>query len=62
MLVIAEGLTFHVREDVINEENSQLDVSKLKPVSRLGGITYGRTIEGYENQGPITQPKLRNQK
>lgn len=52
VLVIAEGLTFHVREDVINEEKTQLDVSKLKPVSRLGGITYGRTVEGYEKPRP----------
>lgn len=47
-IFIIQGINFHVREDVINEDKNALDLSKLKPVSRLGGITYGRTISGYE--------------
>ncbi|RLV93037.1 Uncharacterized protein JA1_002798 [Spathaspora sp. JA1] len=52
VLCIVEGVNFHVREDVINEDLNNLDISKLKPVSRLGGITYGRTIQGYEKLRP----------
>lgn len=52
VLCIVEGVNFHVREDVINAELNNLDISKLKPVSRLGGITYGRTVDGYEKLRP----------
>lgn len=47
-----EGVQFHAREDLINEDLNILDISKLKPVSRLGGITYGRTAQGYEKPRP----------
>ncbi|SGZ47261.1 CIC11C00000005061 [Sungouiella intermedia] len=52
VLCIVEGVNFHVREDVINEAHNNLDISKLKPVSRLGGITYARTVDGYEKLRP----------
>lgn len=52
VLCIVEGVNFHVREDVINSDRNNLDISKLKPVSRLGGITYGRTVDGYEKMRP----------
>lgn len=45
---IVEGLKFHVRQDVVNEELNLIDMAKLKPVSRLGGISYGRTVDGFE--------------
>lgn len=51
-LCIVEGVKFHVREDVINKELNGLDIAKLKPVSRLGGITYARTVDGYEKPRP----------
>ncbi|CAK9439594.1 uncharacterized protein LODBEIA_P36940 [Lodderomyces beijingensis] len=51
-LCIIEGVNFHVREDVINADLNNLDIAKLKPVSRLGGITYARTVEGYEKPRP----------
>lgn len=51
-LCIIEGVNFHVREDVINKELNNIDISKLKPVSRLGGITYARTVHGYEKPRP----------
>lgn len=47
-----QGINFWVREDVLNEEGSIIDPAKLKPVSRLGGITYGRTTEGFELPRP----------
>lgn len=46
--VLVQAVQFHAREDVINEELNFLDVAKIKAVSRLGGISYGRTTEGYE--------------
>lgn len=50
--MMIEGLTFHIREDVLNEDRNIIDISKLRPVSRLGGITYGRTVDGYELKRP----------
>ena len=52
VLCIVEGVNFHVREDVINSDLNNLDIGRLKPVSRLGGITYGRTVDGYERLRP----------
>ncbi|KAJ6160451.1 hypothetical protein N7470_003847 [Penicillium chermesinum] len=51
-MVIVEGVRFWAREDAINEEQSIIDVNVLKPVSRLGGITYGRVTEIFELQRP----------
>ena len=43
---------FHVRDDVLNP-NSTIDLEKLKPVSRLGGITYGRSTQTFELPRPV---------
>ncbi|KAJ5614695.1 hypothetical protein N7528_008349 [Penicillium herquei] len=51
-MIIVEGVRFWVREDAINEERSVVDLSVLKPISRLGGISYGRTIESFEIPRP----------
>ncbi|EWC44777.1 hypothetical protein DRE_06415 [Drechslerella stenobrocha 248] len=52
--IFAEGVNFHIREDMWLEgnEGSIVDIAKLKPVSRLGGIMYGRTTEGHELPRP----------
>lgn len=47
-----QGINFWVREDVVNEQGSIIDPVKLKAVSRLGGIGYGRTTEGFELPRP----------
>ena len=47
-----QGVNFWVREDVVNEQGSMIDPVKLRPVSRLGGIGYGRTTEGFELPRP----------
>ncbi|GEQ70195.1 hypothetical protein JCM33374_g3871 [Metschnikowia sp. JCM 33374] len=57
-LCIVEGVHFHAREDVINEDLNNLDVAKLKPVGRLGGITYSRTLEGFEKLRPDYQKEV----
>ncbi|KAH6654286.1 hypothetical protein BKA67DRAFT_518339 [Truncatella angustata] len=52
-LVVLEGTRFWVREDAINEERSIVDPEVLKPISRLGGITYGRLTEALEIPRPV---------
>lgn len=52
VLAIIEGVKFWVREDAINEERNLIDPNVLRPMSRLGGITYGRTVEGIEIPRP----------
>lgn len=50
-LLIVEGMKFHIRQDVINEDKT-IDVSKLKPIARLGGITYAKLVSGFEIPRP----------
>lgn len=52
VLAIVEGVRFWVREDAINEERNIIDPAILRPMSRLGGIMYGRTTEGIEIPRP----------
>lgn len=52
VLAIVEGVRFWVREDAINEDRNIIDPGVLRPISRLGGITYGRTVEGCEIPRP----------
>ncbi|TVY53170.1 Uncharacterized protein LCER1_G005332 [Lachnellula cervina] len=48
VLATIEGTRFWVREDAINGDKNLIDPAVLKPISRLGGMTYGRTTEGFE--------------
>ena len=52
VLALIEGTRFWVREDALNEERNLVDPAVLRPVSRMGGITYGRTGPGYEIPRP----------
>lgn len=52
VLAIIEGVRFWVREDAIDEDQSVIDLKVLKPISRLGGISYGRTTEAIEIPRP----------
>lgn len=52
VLAIIEGVRFWVREDALNEERSLIDPGILRAMSRLGGIMYGRTVEGVEIPRP----------
>lgn len=51
-LAIIEGVRFWVRDDAINEDKNLIDLKVLKPISRLGGISYGRTTEALEIPRP----------
>ena len=52
VLAIIEGTRFWVREDAINKDRNIIDPAILRPMARLGGITYGRTTEGLELPRP----------
>jgi len=58
-MVVLEGVWFHVREDAFtNEDQNVLREDVLKPISRLGGITYGLVIHGFEIPRPIYKQYL----
>ncbi|KAH9906433.1 hypothetical protein F4778DRAFT_648897 [Xylariomycetidae sp. FL2044] len=52
-LVVLEGTRFWVREDALNEERNLVDPEVLRPISRLGGITYARVTEAFEIPRPV---------
>lgn len=52
VLAVLEGVKFWAREDAVNEDRNLIDPSVLRPMSRMGGITYGRVIEGIEIPRP----------
>ncbi|KAF5634156.1 uncharacterized protein FTJAE_6775 [Fusarium tjaetaba] len=47
-MAVFEGTRFWVREDALNVDKNMVDPGVLKPVSRLGGITYARVTEAFE--------------
>lgn len=57
VLAIVQGVRFHVREDALNDEQNLIDPNILRPMSRLGGITYARTLDAIE----IPRPDFREQ-
>ena len=60
VLAIIEGVRFWVREDAINEDRNIIDPAVLRPISRLGGITYGRTVEACEIPRPDYAAKVKD--
>jgi flavin reductase (DIM6/NTAB) family NADH-FMN oxidoreductase RutF len=52
VLAIVEGVRFWAREDAINEDKNLLSLEILRPIARLGGITYGRVTEVIEIPRP----------
>ena len=52
VLAVIEGVRFWVREDAINDQRNIVDPAILRPMGRLGGIMYGRTVEGVEIPRP----------
>lgn len=62
VIVTIEGVRFWVREDAINEDRSLIDPNVLRPMSRLGGITYARTLDGFEIPRPVMEQEIKNGK
>jgi flavin reductase (DIM6/NTAB) family NADH-FMN oxidoreductase RutF len=52
VLAVIEGVRFWAREDAINEDRNLIDPAVLRPIARLGGITYSRVLEGIELPRP----------
>ncbi|KAJ6446693.1 patatin-like phospholipase domain-containing protein [Purpureocillium lavendulum] len=57
-LVVFEGTRMWVREDALNEEQNLVDAAVLRPMSRLGGITYGRLTQAIEIPRPTFDKDL----
>ncbi|GAB1320066.1 hypothetical protein MFIFM68171_10276 [Madurella fahalii] len=51
-LAVVEGTRFWAREDAVNGERSLIDPKVLRPIGRVGGITYSRLTEGIELPRP----------
>lgn len=52
VMAVIEGVRFWVRDDAINDDKNLIDLKVLKPISRLGGVSYGRTTEAMEIPRP----------
>lgn len=53
-----EGVQFWAREDALNPEKSALEMEKLRPVSRLGGISYARVTDMFELPRPAWETDI----
>jgi flavin reductase (DIM6/NTAB) family NADH-FMN oxidoreductase RutF len=47
-VVLGRVRYFHINDKIVDKETFMIDTKELKPVSRLGGITYSRTTDSYE--------------
>ncbi|KAH8805367.1 hypothetical protein F5884DRAFT_754937 [Xylogone sp. PMI_703] len=56
-MVVVEGVNFWVREDALNDKGT-IDPDVLRPVSRLGGMRYGRLTESLEILRPVFEKDL----
>lgn len=52
-MILLEAVLFHVREDAIDEKRTTVDIAKLRPIWRGGGITYGTCFQGFELPRPV---------
>ena len=48
------AVQWHVRDDALNSEQSNVDLAVLRPIWRGGGITYGTAFQGFELPRPET--------
>lgn len=53
VMAIIEGTRFWVREDAIDQTRSLIDPNVLRPMARMGGISYARVSEGLEIPRPV---------
>lgn len=58
VLAVIEGVNFWVREDAIGDTKSLIDPAVLRPIARLGGITYARVVDGFEIPRPVTKEEV----
>ena len=62
VLALIEGVRFWVREDAINEDRSLIDPAVLRPIARLGGISYARVVDGFEIPRPVAKEEIKDGK
>ena len=58
VMALIEGVRFWVREDAINESRDLIDPAVLRPIARLGGITYARVNDGFEIPRPVMKQEI----
>ncbi|KAK5089634.1 hypothetical protein LTR70_006555 [Exophiala xenobiotica] len=58
VMALIEGVRFWVREDAINESRDLIDADVLRPIARLGGITYARVVDGFEIPRPVAKQEI----
>ena len=57
-VVVGEIVLMHIADEVFNKEDRAkgrtptVDIRKLQPISRLGGISYGRTNDIFDVPRP----------
>jgi len=49
---IGRIVAWHIRKEIINKDGS-INTAALKPVSRLGGNSYGRTVQAFDLLRPV---------
>ncbi|CAA7261137.1 unnamed protein product [Cyclocybe aegerita] len=47
-LILGSIKYIHMRNDVVDPARGVVDVGRLRPVARLGGLRYARVTEGYD--------------
>lgn len=57
-LAIIQATRFWVREDAINGDASEISLDVLRPLTQLGGISYGRISETFELPRPRLDAEL----
>ena len=60
-LAIIEATRFWVREDALNETRDDIQLSSMRPLVQLGGISYGRIRETFELPRPGLQAEMDNE-
>jgi hypothetical protein len=58
-MVLLQAVLFHVWQDAISADKATVDIAKLRPVFRAGGITYGTCFQGFELPRPEAYRKVR---
>ena len=58
-MVLVEAVRYHCRADAIGADRATVDVAKLRPCFRAGGITYGVAFDGFEIPRPEAFRKVR---
>lgn len=53
-LILGTIKYIHIRNDVL-DERGYIDIAKLKPVARLGGLLYARITEAFRIPRPVWQ-------